>query len=429
MVNTETVVESKKGYKKTKLGWIPEEWEVKKVIDIFSFLRTNSMSRSQLDNDVLNETNIYNIHYGDIHTSYNFELLDISSLDKMPRVIDEKTISSTSVFLKDGDVILADASEDYEGLCDSIEIKNIKNIKLISGLHTFALRDDSCFFANGFRSYVFKHHGVKKSLFRIATGISVLGISRGNLNKVLLPIPPLPEQEKIAKILSTWDTAIETTTELISQLQLRKKGLMQQLLTGKKRLPGFTDEWVEKKLESYFTERKETKQVNLPLLSVGKEGVYPQDDSNKKDTSNLDKSKYKKICVGDIGYNSMRMWQGRSALSNLEGIVSPAYTIVTPKENASSLYFSYLFKLEETIHKFYRNSQGMVSDTWMCKFKDFKIVKFNAPPTIKEQEAIAAVLQTADLQISEQQNKLAALQSQKKGLMQQLLTGKTRVKV
>ncbi|WP_052342937.1 hypothetical protein [Saccharicrinis fermentans] len=106
---------------------------------------------------------------------------------------------------------------------------------------------------------------------------------------------------------------------------------MQQLLTGKTRLKGFGGEWKESKLEEYFTQRNETNQKKLPLLSVGINGVYPQDESIKKDTSNTDKSKYKRICVGDIGYNTMRMWQGRSALSSLEGIVSPAYTIITPK--------------------------------------------------------------------------------------------------
>ena len=164
------------------------------------------------------------------------------------------------------------------------------------------------------------------------------------------------------------------------------------------------------------------------MLSIGERGVYPQANSNKKDTSNSDKSKYKRISVGDIGYNTMRMWQGRSALSGLEGIVSPAYTIVTPLENTNSVFFSYLFKLDEMVHKFYRNSQGMVSDTLMCKFKDFKIVKFMTPPTKEEQTAIAKVLLNSDKEIELLNKKRDQLKDQKKGLMQQLLTGKKRLK-
>jgi type I restriction enzyme S subunit len=201
---------------------------------------------------------------------------------------------------------------------------------------------------------------------------------------------------------------------------------MQQLLTCKTRLAGFTGEWREHKLGNYLIERKETGYDTLELLSVGRNGVYPQ-DSEKKDTSNSNKSKYKRICIGDIGYNTMRMWQGRSALSSIEGIVSPAYTILRPKANADSIFFSYLFKLDEMIHKFYRNSQGMVSDTWMCKFKDLSIVKFQAPPTKEEQIAISNILKNTDQEIDKQKEYLDHLENQKKGLMQQLLTGKIRV--
>jgi type I restriction enzyme S subunit len=164
------------------------------------------------------------------------------------------------------------------------------------------------------------------------------------------------------------------------------------------------------------------------LLSVGELGVYPQTESNKKDSSNEDKSKYKRICPGDIGYNTMRMWQGRSALSALEGIVSPAYTIVTPKENASAVFFAYLFKTETLVHLFFRKSQGLVSDTLNCNFKDFKIVKVETPPSIGEQHAIAKFLDQANNEMKGYEQKLATLQLQKKVLMQKLLTGEIRVK-
>lgn len=423
------ILEKKTEFKESKLGLIPIDWSVLNIGRVFDFLKTNSLSRSQLVNEELDKESIFNIHYGDIHSTFNYELLDLSKQEKLPKIIDNHALKSNPDFLKDGDLIIADASEDYLGLCDCVELMSIGELKLVSGLHTFALRDKSNNFASGFKSYVFKNQKVIKSIARIATGISVLGVTKSNLSKLLILVPPLKEQQKIAQILSQWDEAIETTQTLIEKLQLRKKGLMQELLSGKKRLPGFTEEWKEEKLGSYFTERKETGLDNLPLLSVGKEGVYPQDDSNKKDTSNSNKSKYKRICKGDIGYNTMRMWQGRSALSQLEGIVSPAYTILKPKENCDSVFFSHLFKLDDMIHKFYRNSQGMVSDTWMCKFKDFKIVRFNAPSSIEEQKAISKIIALADEEISEKEGYLEALKQQKKGLMQQLLTGQKRVKI
>lgn len=255
-------------------------------------------------------------------------------------------------------------------------------------------------------------------------------ISQGpiSIHKICLP-KSLPEQKAIAKVLSTADTAIHTTEKLIAQKELRKKWLMQQLLTGKKRLKGFEGEWKEVPLGEMFTERNETKYFDLPLLSIGQNGVYPQDESVKKDTSNEDKSKYKRICLGDIGYNTMRMWQGRSALSGLEGIVSPAYTVVTPKKNADSLFFSYLFKMPKMTNLFWRNSQGLVDDTLNCKFKDFSIVKVMLPQSKEEQTAIAQVLQSADKEISLLKAKAEKLREQKKGLMQKLLTGKVRLKI
>lgn len=239
--------------------------------------------------------------------------------------------------------------------------------------------------------------------------------------------PPLPEQRAIAQVLSTADAAIHTTEKLIAQKELRKKWLMQQLLTGKKRLKGFGGEWKEMHLGEMFSERNDTKYFDLPLLSIGQNGVYPQDESIKKDTSNEDKSKYKRICPGDIGYNTMRMWQGRSALSGLEGIVSPAYTVVTPRKNTDSVFFSYLFKMPKMTNLFWRNSQGLVDDTLNCKFKDFSIVKVVLPQTKEEQTAIAQVLQAADKEISLLKAKAEKLREQKKGLMQVLLTGKVRL--
>ena len=410
---------------------IPNNWIITPFSKAYSFLRTFPYSRDLLSTIKTNDKIKY-LHYGDIHTQYSNRILNVSQKSGIPflkdGIINIKEFEKDDFpKLKNGDLIIADASEDYEGLCDSTEIIAINNQKLISGLHTFATRPKDGLIAIGFSNYILKNDFVRKELRRIATGISVYGISKSNFSKVPIIIPPLPEQQKIAKILSTWDQAIEQSQKLIEQLKLRKKGLMQQLLTGKKRLPGFSGEWKDMKLGDYFTQRNETNKNSLPLLSVGLNGVYPQDDSVKKDTSNSDKSKYKRICVGDIGYNTMRMWQGRSALSSLEGIVSPAYTIVTPKKNADSLYFSYLFKLVEVVHMFYRHSQGLVSDTWQCRFKDFSLVKVECPPTIKEQEAIAIVLSSAEKEIKAQETYLAQLQIQKKGLMQQLLTGKKRV--
>ena len=240
-------------------------------------------------------------------------------------------------------------------------------------------------------------------------------------------IPPLEEQERICSVLQLWDSSIEKQSELIEKLKLRKRALMQQLLTGKKRLPGFSGEWKEVKLGDVFDERNETNRDGLSLLSItGDRGVIYQSDSDKRDISNDDKSKYKRICPNDIGYNTMRMWQGRSALSALEGIVSPAYTIVTPRESVNVKFMAMLIQQSRVVYDFWTHSQGLVSDTLNCKYPDFCQVKVHIP-TREEQTAIASVLVQADKEIELAKEKLNNLQSQKRGLMQQLLTGKKRI--
>ena len=107
------------------------------------------------------------------------------------------------------------------------------------------------------------------------------------------------------------------------------------------------------------------------------------------DTKPDDLSKYKKVEVGDIAYNSMRMWQGASGYSPYSGILSPAYTVITPKAGVYSLFFSYLLKRPEMIHLFEINSQGLTSDTWNLKFPAFSKIEASAPTNIEEQRLIS----------------------------------------
>lgn len=266
----------------------------------------------------------------------------------------------------------------------------------------------------------------KKPFYFESTGVPQL--TAPQIANIHIPIPPLEEQQKIVEILSTWDEAIEKQSKLIEKLELRKRGIMQRLLTGHTRLPGFTTPWQKVKLGDIFTERNETKCEHLALLSItADKGVILQSESDKKDTSNENKSKYKRICPNDIGYNTMRMWQGRSALSNIEGIVSPAYTIVTPKKNINTLFISEVIKLPRVIYDFWTHSQGLVGDTLNCKFHNFKQITVLIP-SITEQNTISKILTTIDEEINIQHKKLKTLRTQKCGLMQQLLTGKTRVK-
>lgn len=266
-------------------------------------------------------------------------------------------------------------------------------------------------------------------ILNLQGGMAQKHLNVGAYKTLELTIPPIQEQKKIAKILSTWDQAIAATEQLLTNSEQQKKALMQQLLTGKRRLPGFEGEWDETYLGELFSERKETGISDLPLLSVTSEyGIINRVDVGRKDTSSADKSKYLRVCPRDIAYNTMRMWQGVSALSGLEGIVSPAYTVLKPESGVDSLFAAYLFKLPRMIHRFYRHSQGLVSDTWNLKYKQFAKIKV-VIPGMNEQKAIVEVVSKSDETIHCLKEQLAQFVQEKKALMQQLLTGKRRVKI
>ena len=238
------------------------------------------------------------------------------------------------------------------------------------------------------------------------------------------------EQQKIATILSTQDKVIELKEKLLAQKQQQKKYLMQQLLTGRKRLSGFCEKWTRKQLGELFENRVEINRSDLGLLAItSTRGILPRDCLDLKDNSSEDKSKYLRICPGDIGYNTMRMWQGVSAYSEYEGIVSPAYTILAPMEGVYSRYFAYLFKTQSVIFSFYRFSQGLVDDTRNLKYGNFKKISVSIPSKVAEQRAIVQILSTADHEIELLQKSIEAEKQKKKALMQLLLTGKVRVRI
>lgn len=410
------------GYKDSAVGVIPQEWEVRTFQEIGSMLGTNTLSR-----DKMNESGgcTQNIHYGDVLVKYG-EILDCASAN-IPWVNRDCENTNLGTNLQDGDVVISDTAEDYT-VGKATEVQGVGTMQVLSGLHTIAFRPNASVFSPKFLGYYFNSSIYRAQLYPLIQGIKVCSISKKAISNTKLAVPPLAEQRKIAEILGVWDEAIEKQSRLIEHLELRKRGLMQRLLSGHTRLPGFTSPWQKVKLGEIFKERNETKCEHLPLLSItADKGVILQSESDKKDTSNDDKSKYKRICPNDVGYNTMRMWQGRSALSAMEGIVSPAYTIVTPKAEVDPLFISELIKQPRVVYDFWTHSQGLVGDTLNCKYHDFSQVKI-AMSSLPEQKAIAEVLTTADDEIATYRKKLDALRLQKRGLMQQLLTGKTRVK-
>ncbi|WP_247165981.1 restriction endonuclease subunit S [Escherichia coli] len=200
------------------------EWEEVKFSGIFKFHQTNSYSRALL----AEYGEIMNIHYGDIHTKFSM-LFDVNK-ESVPFLNDEVDTSKIAKeqFLKVGDLVIADASEDYKDIGKSIEVISLNNQKVVAGLHTYIARPVKPF-ALGFCGYMMQTFPVREQIKKLATGISVLGISKTNLGKVELKVPSLEEQTKIANFLSAIDQKIGVVAQQIEQAKTWKKGLLQQM--------------------------------------------------------------------------------------------------------------------------------------------------------------------------------------------------------
>ena len=190
--------------------------------------------------------------------------------------------------------------------------------------------------------------------------------------------------------------------------------------TPKIRFKGFTDDWEQRKLGDVLKERTERAKGEEELLSVTiANGVIRQADSEKRNIASEDKRNYKVVKKGDIPYNSMRMWQGAVGNSQYDGIVSPAYTILVPTDEANDKFFMELFKKENSLQRFKRWSQGLTSDTWNLKYPALSTMQFFIP-SIKEQKRIANCLQELDYLITLHQRKCDETKQLKKFMLQKM---------
>ncbi len=390
------------GYKKTKAGIIPNEWE----LHVLSKHLTESNEPG---------TN------GAVAKKLTVKLWGKGVFEK--REVHEGSESTTYYKRKSGQLIYSKL--DFLNCAFGIIPKHLDGYESTLDLPCFDISNVNLYYLLTYitQRNFYTHFGMIADGGRKARRV-------GPEDMLSFPLvyPTLPEQQKIAEILSTQDKLIALKEKLIAEKKQQKKYLMQQLLSGKKRFPGFDGEWVKVRLGDVFQERVENNCAELELLSVtGTNGVVPRSTIDTKDNSSEDKSKYLKICKGDIGYNTMRMWQGVSALSEYEGIVSPAYTILVPDESISAKYFAYLFKMHEVIFLFYRFSQGIVDDTRSLKYPEFAKLSLYVPIDKKEQEAIANILDAADKEIAVLQKGLDQEIANKKALMQLLLTGIVRI--
>src|SRR5699024_4326436 len=330
--------------------------------------------------------------------------------------------------LKDGDLIMADASEDYEGIGQSIELINVGDKRIVSGTHTFPLRPVEKF-APKYAGYIFSNYNTHKEIKKIATVISVYGISKSNNAKIQLPIPPLPEQKAIADCLSTWDKGIEKLSALIASKKEQKKGLMQGIFSGKLKVEN--GELIQaKEGENFLKDWKKVRINEISKLGRGRVinkkeiesnlGIYPVYSSQT--TNN-----------GIFGYLNTYDFEGEYITWTTDGVNAGSIFYRTGRFNCTNVCGT--VKLRKGYdYYFVKSTLDRVAERYVSRtlanaklmngvFGTIEILI----PSYDEQRTITKVLMVVDKEIELLEKRLEALKIQKKGLMQVLLTGTKRL--
>lgn len=283
------------------------------------------------------------------------------------------------------------------------------------------------FFQNCFEQNM---HGkqLKKHITSGARSNGLLNISKANFFGVEIPTPRPAEQQKIAECLSSVDELMAAQARKVGALKTHKKGLMQLLFPRegetqpRLRFPEFQNagEWEPRKAGTIFANRVAKGEQGLPIYSVTMhDGMVKRDTFDRNFYDIKDAAGNKKVCKEDIAYNMMRMWQGALGVAPEDCLVSPAYIVLAPMKDVVPIFFQYLFKLPATLRLLTSHSRGLTKDRLRLYYDDFSRIPLRCPAP-PEQQRIASCLSSLDTLITAETQKLEALKTHKKGLMQQL---------
>ena len=380
------------GYKATALGIIPQEWEVMRLGDIVSITSGESPS-------------LYHLKAEGKYPYVKVE--DLNNCEKYQESSREYSDDNNTT-IKAGSIIFPKRGASI--LNNKVRIA-AKDIQMDSNM--MAITPHTAIVDTEFLYIRILH----ERLYRIADTSSIPQINNKHIIPYKIAVPPLAEQRKIAEVLGVWDEAIEKQARLIEKLALRKRALMQRLLSAKLRLPGFSEPWKEQKINKITTIKK-GEQVNKDVLFSN--AKYPVINGGITPSGYLDTYNTKA--------NTITISEGGNSCGYVNFMTTPfwsgghCYTI-DAKDGINNLFIYQLLKNNEKYIMSLRVGSGLPN----IQIKDLGNIKFMIP-TYQEQTAIAEVLTAADREIELAKEKLERLRRQKRGLMQQLLTGKKRVK-
>ncbi len=404
------------------------DWSCLKYGSIFSFRSTNSFSRENLN---YADGQVKNIHYGDIHTKFS-TLFDITN-EEVPFVnpeIELKNVPDDN-YCRIGDLILADASEDYADVGKCIEIVNLNNEKVVSGLHTILARPDLHKMAIGFNGFLMQSEKVRLQIKTIAQGSKVLSISTKRIAEISLNIPQNPEQQKIASFLTAIDTKLTQLKQKKSLLEQYKKGVIQKIFSQEIR---FKDEngaeypkWEKKKLSDIAD--KIMYGMNAAAIAYDGENKYVRitdiDENSRAFIPNpltspdgVIEEKYK-LKESDILFTRTGASVGKSYLYNRnDGNLLFAGFLIKFSIINGNPYFIFSQTLLESYNKWIqlmsmRSGQPGINAE---EYKSFSI-KF---PCLAEQTKIANFLSALDEKINHCQLQIEKMVKYKKGLLQKM---------
>ena len=399
------------GYKRTNIGIMPSQWAKAQIKDICEI---NPCKDKNINGEVTF------LSMADV--SENGEILNQNR-------IDIKNIKNGLTPFKRGDILVAKITPCFENG------KGALTASLITGygfgsteFHVLRSKTNSAFLFYHTISYRFR----QKLKNEMTGSAGQKRVQTGSLASYSLGLPPAAEQQKIASILSAQDKIIDLKERLLEEKKQQKKYLMQQLLTGKKRLPGFSGEWKKVKLRELLHERKSfsPKGQEYPHVTLSTEGIFLKTERYDRDHLVKDEEKeYKITHKGDICYNPANLKFGVICENNFgDAIFSPIYITfeVSPKVNREFLAH-YLMRWD-FINAVRKYEEGTVYERMAVKPSDFLKFEFLCPE-IAEQTAIAEILSTADREIELLEQSIKAEKQKKKALMQLLLTGIVRVKI